>query len=131
MATGSTSSRLPHPCCQKLPPCPFFSEAGDRLHWSERAKAAWGAWRSDPVTAYYTPADIQYAIDLLCLYEGMTPSNANEVRLRMDGLGLTPKGKKDLRYRVADDGSNDGPGSRRRRTNTAGSDRRARLSVVK
>ncbi|HEY0644802.1 MAG TPA: hypothetical protein VGD39_15350 [Nocardioides sp.] len=122
---------LEAPVLPELPVCPFFNEAGDRLHWSERAKAAWGAWRDDPVTAYYTPADIQYAIDLLCLYEGMTPSNANEVRLRMDGLGLTPKGKKDLRYRVADDAGGESGGSRRRRTRSAGSDRRARLSVVK
>lgn len=28
--------------------------------------------------------------------------HAAEVRIRMDGLGLTPKGKRDLRLRVAD-----------------------------
>jgi hypothetical protein len=27
---------------------------------------------------------------------------AAEVRVRMDGLGLTPKGKRDLRWRVAE-----------------------------
>jgi hypothetical protein len=48
----------------------------------------------------------------------------------MDGLGLTPKGKKDLRYRVsqdADDAAGAKPVARQRRSHG----RRTRLSVVK
>jgi hypothetical protein len=29
--------------------------------------------------------------------------HAAEIRIRMDGLGLTPKGKRDLRFRVAEE----------------------------
>ncbi len=61
---------------------------------------AWSAWRSDPVTAQYSEADISFALDTIALHNAMTPSSANEVRLRMDALGLTPKGKRDLRWRV-------------------------------
>ena len=85
-------------------------------------------WRMDPATSQYTPAEISYALDAIYLYEVMTPSSANEVRLRMDGLGLTPKGKKDLRYRVSqDDGLVVPATTRRKRTH----ERRSRLSVVK
>lgn len=68
--------------------------------WSPNTFAMWEAWRADPVTAFWTPADLAYAMDTIMLHQAMTPSNANEIRLRMDGLGLTPKGKRDLRYRV-------------------------------
>jgi hypothetical protein len=108
-----------------LPPLP--ERAGDE-DWSPMTVATWEAWRCDPVTAQYTPADIAYALDTIRLYDAMTPSSANEVRLRMDGLGLTPKGKKDLRWRVVEP-ADDAP--RRRGASRSGVDRRARLSVVK
>ena len=96
--------------------------------WSERARSTWAAWRADPVTAQYTSADISYALDAIMLYEAMTPSSANEVRLRMDGLGLTPKGKRDLRWRIQSDAEAAKPKARR---SAAASSREARLSVVK
>lgn len=68
--------------------------------WSPTTLLMWEAWRQDPVTAQWSPSDVAYALDTIRLYEGMTPSGANEVRIRMDGLGLTPKGKRDLRWRV-------------------------------
>jgi hypothetical protein len=54
----------------------------------------------------YGPSDIQGAIDLLYLYEEMVQQggvNRNkEVRQMRDGLGLSEKGKRDLRWRVSD-----------------------------
>lgn len=118
-----------------LPPItkPFLPELparADGEEWSQRTVDAWALWRMDPATSQYTPAEIAYALDAIALYEEMTPSSASEVRLRMDGLGLTPKGKKDLRYRVSqdvDDSQGAKPVARQRRSHG----RRTRLSVVK
>ena len=62
----------------------------------------WEAWRSNPVSARRSPGDVAYAFDAIRLHNEMTPSSANEVRLRMDGLGLTPKGKRNLRWRIVE-----------------------------
>src|SRR4051812_49436060 len=61
--------------------------AADRS-WSLAVKALWLAWRSDPVTSQYGPADLAAVRELARQYEDLKP---NEQRLRMDGLGLTPK----------------------------------------
>lgn len=107
-----------------LPELPELAEG----EWSERSRSTWAAWRSDPVTAQWSPADVAYALDAITLYEAMTPSNANEIRLRMDGLGLTPKGKRDLRWRVSSESVAAKPKARK---SAASSSRQARLSVVK
>jgi hypothetical protein len=106
-----------------LPDLPLLVEG----EWSERTRLTWEAWRSDPVTAQWSPADVAHAIDTICLHNAMTPSSANEIRLRMDGLGLTPKGKRDLRWRV---GGEAAPAPKPKRSQAASS-RQARLSVVK
>jgi len=71
--------------------------------WSAQTKRAWAAWKADPATTQYASADIQNAIDLAYLYEEFARGNvklAPEIRLRLDGLGLTAKGKRDLRWRL-------------------------------
>jgi hypothetical protein len=70
--------------------------------WSARTRSAWMAWRADPVTAQYGPADIQAAIDLAYVYEEWVRGRpvADEIRQRQDRLGLNPKGKRDLRWRL-------------------------------
>jgi hypothetical protein len=65
--------------------------------WSDAAKRLWAAWRQDPVTSQYGEADQAAVYELARLYDDLAP---NEQRLRMDGLGLTPKGKRDLRWRT-------------------------------
>lgn len=108
-----------------LPPLP------DDTEWSDRAVDAWGRWCDDPATSVYTSADVAFALDTIRLYnEGMSASMAKEVRMRMTDLGLTPEGKRKLRYRVsqdADDVSGNKPVARQRRSHG----RRSRLSVVK
>lgn len=73
--------------------------------WSGRTLHAWEAWRQDRATTQYGPAEIQSAIDLAFVYDewtGKGGSNmAAEIRQRLDGLGLSPKGKQDRRWRVA------------------------------
>lgn len=96
--------------------------------WRFDTIAAWEAWRSDPVTSQYSPADIAYALDTIKLHQAMTPQSATEVRLRMDALGLTPKGKRDLRWRVAEEAE---PQRRpAQSSHKAGDARRGRLSLV-
>lgn len=96
--------------------------------WRAQTRVTWEAWRQDPVTALWSPADVAHALDTILLHNQMTASTANEVRLRMDGLGLTPKGKRDLRWRIREREHEDAPRSRRRSPGLEA--RRARLSVV-
>lgn len=100
--------------------------------WPAATKAAWAAWRQDPVTSQYSVSDIAYAIDTIRLHAEMTPSTANEVRLRMDALGLTPKGKRDNRWRIVAD-EDEAPRADEQRPTSAprrADKRRARLTVV-
>lgn len=98
--------------------------------WSARTKAMWSGWRQDRATTQYGPGTIALAIQLAYLFEDYVRGNEkfSEVRLVMDGLGLTEKGKRDLRWRVArDEEQGTIP---RRRVSAVTSDQRARLSVV-
>ena len=96
--------------------------------WPAATRAVWAAWRRDPVTSQYSEADIAYALDTIRLHAVMKPTTAGEVRLRMDALGLTPKGKRDLRWRI-ERSEDEQPKSASRRG--ASRDRRARLELVK
>ena len=86
------------PVLHELPP---LEVEGEAFGWPPDTVAMWEAWRQDPVTAQWSPADVAFAFDTIKLHAQMTSSNAAEIRLRMDRLGLTPKGKRDLRWRIA------------------------------
>ena len=81
--------------------------------WSSRTKAAWAAWRQDPATGMYGPAEIQAMIDLAYVYERWvrdeTAALAAELRQRQDILGLSPKGKQDRRWRPPSTGAVEEP----------------------
>jgi hypothetical protein len=108
-----------------LPPLP----AGD---WSEHSIAMWDAWRADRATSQYTPADIGYALETIRVadsyHRGGPASLVSELRLRMDGLGLTPKGKHNLRWRVTTQA--EAVGDRPERLARSMSSRRRRLRAV-
>lgn len=70
---------------------------GARREWSESARRLWRAWRKSPESAQWSAVDVAYAIELAARFEKLPP---HEQRLRMDSLGLTPKGKRDLRWRL-------------------------------
>jgi hypothetical protein len=86
-----------------LPPLPRRTRAEGP--WSARTRETWEAWRQDPATTHYTPADVGYALSTIRLVEiahaQPTAAWLAEIRRRMDGLGLTAKGKRYLRWRVA------------------------------
>lgn len=78
--------------------------------WHSRTEALWSAWREDPATGMYGPAELAAVLELAYLtdefvsgghpdlkFQRVTPA---ELRQRMDGLGLTAKGKRDLRWRT-------------------------------
>lgn len=83
-----------------LPPLP---RDGD---WSDRAKKLWAAWRKDPVTQTYGESEIAMALETIRIFEIAKISRGMagwaELRQWMDRLALTPKGKRDLRYRIID-----------------------------
>jgi hypothetical protein len=74
--------------------------------WSDRTRTAWEAWWNDPASTQWTPADRESLTELAELVEmaatNPSPTLYGEIRHRLDGLGLTQKGKRDLRWRVAD-----------------------------
>ena len=114
-----------------LPDLPPVTDAGDP--WREATKLAWAAWQKDPVTQMWSEADISYALDTILLHNEIAKT-ANEVRLRMDGLGLTPKGKRDHRWRIVEgDATETSPTAPKKKTRRAkrSDDRKTRLSVVK
>jgi hypothetical protein len=75
--------------------------------WSARSRRAWAAWWADPVSLLWGPADVHAVEEVLYLQEEFvgrsTASLANAVRLRLETLGLTEKGKRDNRWRIATD----------------------------
>lgn len=81
----------------KVPPLP-------KGEWSMRTKRCWRSWWIDPVASQWTPADREAVLELAYIHAELVAGRfaaAAEVRLRMDLLGLTQKGKRDLRWRVA------------------------------
>ena len=73
--------------------------------WHPRAARSWALWWTDPAASQWTEAQEGEVVELLALtdefWRGSTV-RANEMRLRADGLGLTQKGKRDLRWRVVE-----------------------------
>lgn len=74
--------------------------------WHPRAARSWALWWTDPAASQWTDAQEGEVVELLALTDEFWNGNttrANEMRLRADGLGLTQKGKRDLRWRVVGD----------------------------
>jgi len=60
-------------------------------------RSMWNAWRSSPVTSQYGPEDIAAICYLAEAFHSLTDPSRLTL---MDRLGLTPKGKRDLRWRT-------------------------------
>lgn len=86
-----------------LPPVRREPPKLPRGTWPPRTKAAWASWWRDPASTQWTEADDGAVLELAYLHSDLVNgrvSLASEVRLRMDILGLTQKGKRDLRWRT-------------------------------
>lgn len=71
--------------------------------WPKSVQRAWTAWWQDGASTLWSSADVDAVIVCARLLEAIEAGElkyAAELRLRMDGLGLSPKGKRDLRLRV-------------------------------
>ena len=74
--------------------------------WAAGTKTAWLAWWRDPASLTWGPADVEAVRQLAYLLDEMECgklSLAGEIRLRTAELGLSQKGKRDLRLRVVSD----------------------------
>lgn len=79
---------------------PLLPDLDADVIWRKETVRTWELWRQDPVTAHWTPADLALALDTIRLHNDWKSSQMAELRQRMNELGLTPQGKRDLRWRV-------------------------------
>ena len=74
--------------------------------WSPRTRRLWNAWRQDWVTQMWGPTEHVLALELAELVEQSivagTAALQREIRLQTDLLGLTMRGKRDLRVRLGE-----------------------------
>ena len=69
--------------------------------WSPELRDRWGVWTRDPSALYWTIGDLQYAVDTLRIFHDRADDlPLTEISRRLDRLGLTPTGKRTLRYRI-------------------------------
>ena len=83
----------------KAPPLPRPSPKGG---FSAPAKAEWGRWWASPMAAMWDASD-RGMVELLlrmidAAWEHPQAASATQIRLFRDGLGLSPKGRRDLRW---------------------------------
>lgn len=101
--------------------------------WLASTKAAWEAWWADGASSTWGRAEQSSVRQLAFLFDEVERGAlkyAAEVRLRMDGLGLTPKGKRDLRLRVESEPiADDGDGARNDEVAARRQERQARLAA--
>lgn len=93
---------LPAENTNRPPAMPSAPKGG----WSTGSKSAWRSWWRDPVSLLWSPADREALRAVVYLHHEVERgklSVAPEVRLRLDLLGLSQKGKRDLRWRVVAD----------------------------
>jgi len=74
-----------------------ITDEGAREVPSGVRREMWEAWRNSPVTSQYGPEDIAAIEELAARFYLLTYADQDR---RMNALGLTPKGKRDLRWRT-------------------------------
>ena len=87
-----------------IPAVSILPELPDDVRWSTRTQRIWKGWQQDPATTMFGPSEIAMCTKLAFQYEKAIGDRVpwNIVTAWMDKLGLTPKGKLDLRLRVVD-----------------------------
>ena len=82
------------------------SRGKGRGNWSPRTRRAWRSWWTDPVSSQWSSSDKDLVEHLADLYEEWVrdpmPTSASEIRQLRDSLGLSPKGRQDRRWRLAE-----------------------------
>lgn len=101
--------------------------------WPVATKRAWKAWREDPATTQYSEGDIDFALDTIYIHSLMQDEPkryASEVAKRMNDLGLTPTGKRALRFRLPQYAEAQEQVESKKRQNKRSKNRRGRLELV-
>lgn len=78
---------------EKHPPCPSGLTADSR--------SAWKVWMGSWFAAHWTPDDLPGLRQVIRLYDQVERGEfqrSTELRLNMDGYGITPKGQQDRRW---------------------------------
>lgn len=75
----------------------------DSGKWPRLTQLLWNAWREDPVTATWTATEVALAGDTICLHAQDPVGKASEIRIRIDTLALSPKGRRDARLLLPDE----------------------------
>lgn len=89
-----------------LPPLRDFGGAPTgNGQWPKITQMLWNAWRESPVTATWSAEDIALAADTIRLHAAEPILRAGEIRIRIDNLGLSPKGRRDARLLLPDEQS--------------------------
>src|SRR3954451_12612547 len=76
---------------------PELEDTDERV-WTQRQRMLWEVWAWSAEATQWNPADVLYALDLLVMMDNTPVTLVAEVRIRMTCLGLSPKGKRDLRW---------------------------------
>jgi hypothetical protein len=79
-----------------LPPLETLGPGGP-LGWPAVTEILWAAWCDDPVTQTWNASDIALCVDTIQLHAMDSVGKASEIRIRIDNLGLSPKGRRDAR----------------------------------
>jgi len=69
--------------------------------WSPAAKTAWKSWWSSPVASMWDPSDhdtVEMLLRLIHNWDPPTASQATAIQRFKNGLGLTPAGRRQLRW---------------------------------
>lgn len=83
------------------PVLPELDDLGDE--WPAASRMLWDAWRDDPVTQTWNASDIALAVDTIMLHAADPVTRAGEIRIRIDNLALSPKGRRDARLLLPED----------------------------
>lgn len=83
-----------------IPPLEFFDAERE---WPTPTVYLWNAWRHDPVTQTWNASDIALAVDTIFLHAEDPVTKASEIRIRIDNLALSPKGRRDARLLLPED----------------------------
>jgi len=114
-----------------LPPLP--AKMPDGQAWPAPTKRAYKAWRADPSSSQLSVADIDYVLETARIHAYWCDEPykyEKHLTARLDKLGYTPKGKRDLRYRLPIFAEAQEKAEDKKRQSRSSAARRARLSVI-
>lgn len=90
-----------------LPDAPSLPRPTPKGGWGVQAKRAWKLWWGDPVVHMWSESDAESVEELVMMvhefYESPSASALTQIRLIKKSLGLSPDGRKDLRWQYADE----------------------------